>query len=223
MTHAGKRAKGRAWQTRRLAILERAALSFAEVGYDGASMDVIAHAAGVSKMTVYAHFHDKTRLFNAVLDYWLQQLPLPRVVPDPNADFRGKLTTVAMDLIRQNQHPAAIALTSTLAHAASVPGEPCAHLRKRYEPHLLQLETILTGHCALPHLAARQFVMLVTGNTSLSPDAACGLPPADVEENAMAAVDIFDSAYARKHARTRRRSAAQTDPGNDADQRGNPR
>ena len=49
------------------AILEAAGYSFIENGYDGTSMDAIAEAGGVSKLTVYSHFKNKESLFKAVI------------------------------------------------------------------------------------------------------------------------------------------------------------
>ncbi len=44
---------------KRASILEAAKRLFIEQGYLGVSMDQIAAAAGVSKLTVYSHFGDK--------------------------------------------------------------------------------------------------------------------------------------------------------------------
>lgn len=49
------------------AILKGAMQEFLKHGYAAASMDKIAKAAGVSKATVYSHFGDKEKLFNAVI------------------------------------------------------------------------------------------------------------------------------------------------------------
>jgi AcrR family transcriptional regulator len=48
-------------------ILEGARAVFLADGYEGASVDDIARAAGISKATLYRHFPDKTALFSAVL------------------------------------------------------------------------------------------------------------------------------------------------------------
>lgn len=59
------------------AILEAAKRLFAELGFEGASMDQIAAEAGVSKLTVYSHFGDKETLFaEACRAYCEQQLPI---------------------------------------------------------------------------------------------------------------------------------------------------
>jgi TetR/AcrR family transcriptional repressor of mexJK operon len=49
------------------AIMDAAARVFLRQGYAGASVDAIAAEAGVSKRTVYNHFEDKERLFQAIV------------------------------------------------------------------------------------------------------------------------------------------------------------
>jgi AcrR family transcriptional regulator len=53
---------------RRAVILEAALRTFASRGYDGASMDEIAAAAGVSKAVVYDHVASKRELYMVLLD-----------------------------------------------------------------------------------------------------------------------------------------------------------
>src|SRR5688500_4295965 len=62
--------------SKRQAILDAARHMFTAQGFDGASMDQIAAAAGVSKLTVYSHFGDKETLFAEVVkSYCESQLP----------------------------------------------------------------------------------------------------------------------------------------------------
>lgn len=53
---------------RRARVLAAALRTFAEVGYDAASMNQIAAAAGVTKPVLYDHFPSKQELFVAVLE-----------------------------------------------------------------------------------------------------------------------------------------------------------
>lgn len=53
---------------RRAVILGAALRTFASRGYDGASMDEIAAAAGVSKAVVYDHVSSKRELYTVLLD-----------------------------------------------------------------------------------------------------------------------------------------------------------
>lgn len=70
-------------QEKRMAILNAARTHFFEKGFDAVTIEGVAEAAGVSKMTVYGHFGDKQTLFKAfverevsALSNLLAQLPL---------------------------------------------------------------------------------------------------------------------------------------------------
>ncbi len=49
-------------------IMDGARRVFMDLGFDGASMNEIARAAGVSKGTLYVYFTDKSRLFEAIVE-----------------------------------------------------------------------------------------------------------------------------------------------------------
>lgn len=49
-------------------IMDGARRVFMDLGFDGASMNEIARAAGVSKGTLYVYFTDKNRLFEAIVE-----------------------------------------------------------------------------------------------------------------------------------------------------------
>jgi TetR/AcrR family transcriptional repressor of mexJK operon len=80
---------------KRAAILEAAMGLFPARGYDGASMEAIAQAAGVSKLTVYSHFADKEALFGAaVTECCAQMLPHRLFAPEPGLPVRQALTSI---------------------------------------------------------------------------------------------------------------------------------
>jgi AcrR family transcriptional regulator len=58
------------WRTKHERILEAAFEEFTKNGYDSASMEKIAEAAGVSKVTVYNHFVTKDQLFVDCFGYF---------------------------------------------------------------------------------------------------------------------------------------------------------
>lgn len=68
----GRRTEARSAQKRR-AILQAAREVFLKSGYPGTSMDDVAAAAGVSKVTIYNHFSDKHGLFVAVFSDAIKQ------------------------------------------------------------------------------------------------------------------------------------------------------
>ncbi|KXF76849.1 TetR family transcriptional regulator [Paramesorhizobium deserti] len=53
---------------KRNSILDAAARTFCRDGFTGASIDLIAAEAGVSRQTIYNHYRDKEMLFGAVVD-----------------------------------------------------------------------------------------------------------------------------------------------------------
>src|SRR4051794_32228087 len=75
MTTATRRTTERALRPdKRRAILDAAAPIFGNEGYERASVDAIAAAAGVSKPTIYSHFGGKEQLFReSVADSAAQQ------------------------------------------------------------------------------------------------------------------------------------------------------
>jgi AcrR family transcriptional regulator len=66
---------GEGWrEARRERILDAASRCFARLSYDGASMDDVAHEAGVGKPTLYRYFRSKDDLFAAVFSDALDAL-----------------------------------------------------------------------------------------------------------------------------------------------------
>lgn len=55
-------------QLKQAQILQGALKIFLQQGYEGTSMDRVATAAGVSKITIYKHFQDKEGLFTALIE-----------------------------------------------------------------------------------------------------------------------------------------------------------
>jgi len=80
-------ARKRLTREERREVIERAATEvFAERGFEGAGMDLIASRSGVSVPVVYDHFASKDDLYRRLLErqrddlvaFWAQRLPLPR-------------------------------------------------------------------------------------------------------------------------------------------------
>mgnify|MGYP002780843866 CR=1 FL=1 len=53
---------------KRAALVEAAGRLFCEHGFEAVSLEAIAQAAGVSKLTIYSHFGDKEGLFTAAVE-----------------------------------------------------------------------------------------------------------------------------------------------------------
>lgn len=91
-----KKGRGREGEKFRL-VLDTARSVFLEHGYDRASMDLIAHEAGVSKATVYAYFETKQQLlFKLVQEECKAVVPnLLPAVTFPIQDIEAELRTIA--------------------------------------------------------------------------------------------------------------------------------
>ncbi len=59
---------------KRAAIVQAAARSFFDLGFAASSIEQIAASAGVSKVTVYNHFGDKSALFAAAVEYECEKM-----------------------------------------------------------------------------------------------------------------------------------------------------
>ena len=104
---------------KRAAVLEAAMALFPARGYDGVSMDAIAQAAGVSKLTVYNHFADKESLFAAaVTECCAQLLPHRLFVPDPALPPREALFQIARPFVDLMFDERAIALHRVMVSQA---------------------------------------------------------------------------------------------------------
>lgn len=87
------------------AILNGAMQVFLEQGYVGTTMDRVAAAAGVSKPTVYSHFHDKETLFNALIEQCVQKTHWARLPPEmlqPSAASPEKVLRQLADSILES-------------------------------------------------------------------------------------------------------------------------
>lgn len=104
----------------REAVLQAAAGLFTEPGFGATTIDDVAHAAWVSKGTVYYHFTDKANLFEAVFGRRQRQLvadiaaagakhdrPWPRLIAALDAYLEGTITDPAHRCLLQ-QAPVAL-------------------------------------------------------------------------------------------------------------------
>ena len=100
---------------KRAAILEAAESLFLQHGYEGVSMDQIAAAAGVSKLTVYSHFGDKDALFSEAAKAWCEhRMPGSVFEPAPHLPVRERLLDIASSFYTMISAPEAVAGHSLL-------------------------------------------------------------------------------------------------------------
>lgn len=92
-------------------ILKSARDVFFEHGFDGASADMIAERAQISKRTLYARFGSKARVFEAaILDEIDSQLRTLEPAIDDALDVRGRLQAIADVLLGWLLTPRVIAM-----------------------------------------------------------------------------------------------------------------
>src|ERR687898_449000 len=136
----------------RTALLEAAAILFAERGIEGASIDAIAEAAERTSGAIYDHFGGKEGLLFALLEGW---------VDDVAAVIGAELATATtLDerlaaLWRNVAEPPSgdgrwIALEHELWSWAARHPEARAHLARRYEVAFAGVETAATEWLGVP-------------------------------------------------------------------------
>lgn len=191
---------------KRAAILEAAKALFPARGYDGVSMDAIAQAAGVSKLTVYSHFQDKDTLFvEAVKAKCEDLLPSGLFVARFEGPIRDQLVRIAHAFFRLITSDEAISVHRIMArqlpedsHLPRLFWEAgpkrtqeafAAFLHAEAEAGELRVDDVA--------LAASQFFCLLKGEYHAR--LLCGCPErydaAQAERHVEATVDLFLRAY----------------------------
>jgi TetR/AcrR family transcriptional repressor of mexJK operon len=168
------RRRGRPVDTAKLAgILAVATRVFLERGYGAASMDLIARRAGVSKITIYAHFASKAALFAAIIDDLagrltkaIERLGFEGLAPEQ------ALAQVGRAYLALALAPQSLALHRlVVAESARVPGLGRLIHQSGPKPIVATLADYLQQRRDLrisdPALAAEQFLGMVLGHNQL--------------------------------------------------------
>lgn len=192
---------------KRAAILQAAKRLFTTQGFDGTSMDAIAAAAGVSKLTVYSHYQDKERLFVAAVECVCQeQMPAEIFMADLKGPIRRQLLTIARAFFALITSSEAISVHRTIvANAQQSP--KLGKLFWEAGPKRTQdsFEAFLRaevegGKLDIPdtHRATMQFFCLLKGECHARMEFGCGEPltQREIDDHLNATVDMFLRAYA---------------------------
>lgn len=174
-------------QEQRNEIIHAAGNVFAEVGYDRANMRMVAERAEVAKPTLYAYFRGKSALLEAVIEFWLGEVPTPALAYMQEKTLRSQLNQASRELLRQARHPASIAFDQMVARSSLVPTIQLERWRQRYSTHLYVLQKVFANRCYANDavLAASQFVLLIVGDPDLE------ISTSTDEHRAVAAVELF--------------------------------
>ncbi|OYU50720.1 MAG: hypothetical protein CFE27_15475 [Alphaproteobacteria bacterium PA1] len=111
---------------RRLKVVQAAEAVFASHGFRGTSMEAIADAAGMSKVTIYGYFRDKEAVFTAVAEHLADRL---KQAADAALTLEGALVdrlagaliakhSIVYHLVRRSAHAADL-FHAKDAHAAT--------------------------------------------------------------------------------------------------------
>src|SRR5271169_2184684 len=102
---------------KRRQIVEGARQVFLSAGFDGASMNDIARAAGVSKGTLYAYFTSKDELFEAIIRAEYAQSAERLCTFKREGDARSMLTDFGVRLICLMAEPSHMSLARVIIAA----------------------------------------------------------------------------------------------------------
>jgi TetR/AcrR family transcriptional repressor of mexJK operon len=193
-------------EARDVRLLDVATRLFMERGFDGTSIDAVAEAAGVSKPTVYARYHDKRDLFAAVLRgrirKWLAPLSAAaeaQAVEGSSKSVRTTLHELSRHLVAYTLAPEAGTLQRILsAQAAQFPDLAKLANEEGWLRMVRGVSTILRQSAARgqikvddPELAADMFLNLVLGHPKRLALYGIATDPETEERHRKAAVDFF--------------------------------
>lgn len=195
---------------KRQAILDAAAEVFGTQGYERASVDAIAEAAGVSKPTIYNHFGTKEQLFRDSIAESAAQVNSESMAAIVGLDvseegWRPALYELAGALVQCQRSPCAQSLqrqihaeiTRDPAVFEAVRERAAAPIYEALAGRLAMLGNAGHLHIRDPQLAARQFLALIAAEL---PDrtrlGTRDVSDAEIAETVAAGVDTFLSAFA---------------------------
>jgi TetR/AcrR family transcriptional regulator, mexJK operon transcriptional repressor len=194
-------------------LLDVATSMFMERGFDGTSIDAVAEAAGVSKPTVYARYHDKRDLFAAVLRgrirRWLAPLSAAaeaQATETSPKSIKTILHELSRHLVAYTLAPEAGALQRILsAQAVHFPELAKLANEEGWLRSVRAVSSILRQSAARgqikvddPELAADIFLNLVLGHSKRLALYGIAADPKTEERHRKAAVDFFLSGIRSK-------------------------
>jgi TetR/AcrR family transcriptional repressor of mexJK operon len=200
-------------EARDVRLLDVATRLFMERGFDGTSIDAVADAAGVSKPTVYARYHDKRDLFVAVLRgrirKWLAPVSAAAEAQATEASPKSIKTTLhelSRHMVAYTLAPEAGALQRILsAQAVQFPelaklANEEGWLRAVRGVSSILRQSAARGHIKVndPELAADMFLNLVIGHAKRLALYGIATDPKTEERHRKAAVEFFLSGIRTK-------------------------
>jgi TetR/AcrR family transcriptional regulator, mexJK operon transcriptional repressor len=210
---AGGRPTREEAEARDVRLLEVATHLFMERGFDCTSIDAVAEAAGISKPTVYARYHDKRDLFAAVLRgrirKWLAPLSAAAEAQATETSPKSIKTTLhelSRHMVAYTLAPEAGAVQRIFAaQAAQFPelaklANEEGWLRAVRGVSSILRQSAARGHIKVddPELAADMFLNLVLGRSKRLALYGTATDPKTEERHRKAAVEFFLSGIRAK-------------------------
>ncbi|ABC64298.1 TetR/AcrR family transcriptional regulator [Erythrobacter litoralis] len=194
-------------EAKRAAIVRAAADSFFDAGYAATSIEQVAAAAGVSKVTVYNHFGDKRGLFTAAVERECEKMRGHFSLDDTSrGSLRQRLLAIGEAMSAFLSRPEMVQFERRIA--AETEHEPAVgeafleagpHRMKAAFTMLIQaMQAAGEVEVEDAELAAEQFAAMCKGMGDL--DRRFGLPKDEERDRqrVVGAVDVFCAAYAAK-------------------------
>ena len=191
---------------KRAAILAAAKQLFPDLGFEGTSMDAVAAAAGVSKLTVYSHFNDKESLFvEAVRARCEEQMPLSLFGAALQGPVADQLMVIARAFFALISNPQSISLHRLLTSGTNTSNKLAQmfwqvgpmQMHDGFAEFLGRASAAGSLQIEDPMRASSQFFSLLKGEVHARLLFGCRehLTDADIEDHLKATVDVFVRAY----------------------------
>jgi TetR/AcrR family transcriptional regulator, mexJK operon transcriptional repressor len=151
-------------------LREAAVAIFLQSGYDGATMEAVADAAGITKRTLYARYPDKHALFLSVIPWALSRLEKRGPGEEPAGDdLAASLTAVGRGAIDRVVDPETVQLRRmAMYESARFPEFALSAESMMYSAQVRAVITVLRRHHDTDalviddiELAAEQFLAMV--------------------------------------------------------------
>jgi AcrR family transcriptional regulator len=140
--------------SKRRQILDGARKVFMDLGFDGASMNEIARAAGVSKGTLYVYFADKSRLFEAIVEDEALEKGMIAYNLDPGRDVETTLREFGQAYIGAMCRPGGgSSIRTVMAIAERMPEVGCRFYQNVLARTINRLADYLQAHVGPDDLA----------------------------------------------------------------------
>ena len=194
--------------SKRRQILDGARKVFLDLGFDGASMGVIARSAGVSKGTLYVYFADKNRLFEAIVEQESLEHGKLSFNFDPARDVPTTVRDFGQNYINLICRPGGgSAIRTVMAIAERMPDVGRRYYENVLEKTINSLARYLETHVAANdlaiedcQLAASQFMMMCQASLFLPFIFQAAPPPSSerIAEVVESATQMFLAKYGKR-------------------------